>query len=100
MADLDLFTGPEEQEIIEAIVVYKAARDRLDPIEDSNAISQLQLRIDILEQTIDDEIPSPLLCVCNDPAILPPLKCNFGHVLDRQTGYCVDGPKYIPEVSE
>lgn len=100
----DVLTGEEEIEVIEAIQAFKNAQARLDEQDPTEAlqIKGLQDRIDMLIKTIEDEIPTPLKCPCNHPSLLPPLKCEFGHVLDKD-GYSTepgDEPMYIPSGEE
>ncbi len=89
----DILTGPEEQEIMESVYALKSAKDRLDPTDagDASIIAQLQLRIDLLTQTIAEEVPSPKPCTCNPPEVL---KCEYGHVLGPD-GYSTK-MEYIP----
>lgn len=93
----DLLTGEEEIEIAEAIEAYKRAIERLDPQTDAASIASLQEKVDALEQTIEAEIPTALLCpTCNHPDDLPPQRCpTSGHVLGED-GYAIGGKAYLP----
>ncbi len=99
----DILTGPEEQEVMEAVVALRQSLDRIDPATNDPVLidirEQLTLRINLLTQTIEAEVPSPKLCHCNHPDDLPALKCEFGHILGAD-GHGVKGPDgellYIP----
>ncbi len=90
----DVLTGEEEIEVNETIQAFKNAIARLNPQDPVEAlqITALQTRIDLLSETIEDEVPTPLLCTCNPPTNL---KCEYGHPLGPD-GYCLNGPQYIP----
>lgn len=91
----DLLSEQEEQELLEAALVMKNLIADLDPVEQKAKLEQVQASLALLEGIIADEDPSPELCNCNDPIHLPPLKCEFGHILDRKTGYSLV-KSYIP----
>lgn len=93
----DILTGEEEVEIAEAISALEGAISRLNPIGDAGTIADLQVKIDALSETIENEIPTAMLCPsCNDPAILPPNHCpQSGHELGLN-GQAKVQPAYLP----
>lgn len=82
----DLLTGPQEREVEEVIDAYREALDAIDLTDPTkkDAIARLEFLIKVNTETLDWEIPSPRLCVCNRPK---QFTCQFGHLIDPATGY-------------
>lgn len=91
----DILTGEEEQRLTETITDFNKAIERLDPIDDAVTIQDIRIKIVMLQQTIDEEVPTPRLCNCNPPDLLPSNKCEFGHVLGKD-GLALNPPEYLP----
>ncbi len=94
----DLLSGEEEQEILEAIHAFERAISRLDPVGDAAAIANLQSKIDAISQTLEEEVPTPLLCQsCNKREHLLPMYCGECNGEVGLDGHPADGNlAYLP----
>lgn len=96
----DLLTGEEELRLAETIADFEKAISRLNPIVDAEDIASLQARIDLLAQTRDEEVPTPMLCItCNRPEDLPVRHCPVcGTELEEAGKFCAEDerPAYLP----
>lgn len=93
----DYLSGEVEQDVKDLIKSFEEAQLKLDPETEAAGIESFQLRIDLLSQTIEEEIPTPRLCPdCNPRDEIPALHCvRSGHEIGED-GFAIDRPAYLP----